>query len=178
MTVILIEPHMDDAVLFASYTILGERPVVCTALGNTTYGDVRREEHMAALRVLGADRDAWNGNWPENRPDWEDVREWMRDLRNELRPDLVYAPKQEVGGHEQHNMIAEIAMHTFTGCAMSFYMTYRRGDRRSRGAFEFEPKPGWAALKFQAMACYASQIEWIHTRPWFAADDALREWLA
>ena len=177
MTAILIEPHMDDAVLFASYTILGEKPVVCTAFGDTPYGDVRFEEHIAALAVLGARDTAWNADLSERKPDWDAARSWMGELLEVLKPDLVYAPAREKGGHEQHNEITKIAQRTFA-CDMHYYMTYVRGGRRSRGSIEIEPEHGWSALKFQAMACYASQIEWIHTRPWFAADDALREWLA
>lgn len=176
VTVLLIEPHMDDAVLFASYTILGEKPIVCTALAATTDGERRRREHdaaMDALGVVGRDRLLEH----EHKPAWVKVRGWMEDLRAKVKPTLVYVPAFEYGGHEQHNEVNQIAKRAFD-CEILSYMTYVRGGRRSRGSIEVEPEHGWSARKFQAMACYASQIEWIHTRPWFAADDALREWLA
>jgi LmbE family N-acetylglucosaminyl deacetylase len=119
-------------------------------------------------------------NNPERNPDWAVVKKWIEWVVDDLNPDLIFGPMDEVGGHEQHNQIAVLVDEVALGRGIDtvWYMTYRRGDRRSRGTVEVAPGLGHAALKLQAMACYASQIEWVQTRPWFAADDALREWLA
>ncbi len=178
VTVLLIEPHLDDAVLFASYTILGEKPIVCTVMGDTPDGERRIEEHREALGILGAGG-GWEFGESEQRPNWRRIASWLLHLRDEFQPTIVYSPAREEGGHEQHNRVTEEVEAAFSlQCPPTYYMTYVRGGRRSRGSIEVEPEHGWAARKFQAMACYASQIEWVQTRPWFAADDALREWLA
>lgn len=178
MKTVLFEPHLDDAVLFACYTLISRAPVVATCLGKTVTGQKRLNEHAAAMRVLGLR--SRQGQYPESNPDWDAVRQWIELVVDEEAPDLIYGPMEEDGGHEQHNEIARLIDGVALGRGIDtiWYMTYRRGDRRSRGNTEIQASEGYAALKLRAMACYESQVEWIHTRPWFAADDALREWYA
>lgn len=171
---LLIEPHLDDAVLFASYTILRERPVVCTALARTREGPTRLDEHFRALGILGAHSRQLPE--PETRPNWQHVEQWMHDLKDEYRPSHVFAPAIEENGHDQHNSVAFLAAAVFEGLPIVRYMTYQRGHGRSRGATEVVPEPGWPSLKLQSMAQYASQINRAATMPWFAAGDMLREW--
>ena len=187
MTVVLFEPHLDDAVLFASYTLLQHRPVVVTVLGDNRvqerYGitsDVRRREHASAMRVLGIESAVWA--FRDDIQDWDEISDSVGSLRNgaHLYAEItqVWAPLPEVRGHEQHTAIAQIVERTFDRSITSFYATYRRGDRRTRTETEVIPEPHWPALKMRAMACYTSQINLENTRPWFAADDMLREWVA
>ena len=86
----------------------------------------------------------------------------------------MFAPAVEAGGHEQHNLVGELADKVFGG-RVTHYMTYTNGRDRSRGVpVEFEP--GWAALKLQALACYESQIRLASTGHHFT-DWPLHEWL-
>lgn len=178
---LLIEPHLDDAVLFASYTIMREKPAIVTVLGGTPdvkdyYGtpySTRRHEQELALFMLGHDPARWTcwGN-PEEDPDWDEIRHSFKALRLNGYT-KVWAPRPEPGGHEQHNRVARLVAEQWPHA--NWYMTYRRGNPRSRGTIVL-PQPGWRARKLRAMSCYSSQIDLDATRPWFAADDALLEW--
>lgn len=116
-------------------------------------------------------------DFPEKTADWDKVGYRMQDLdKGRLDIEHVWAPLVEDGGHEDHNEVGRIAAEIFPG-RVSFYATYRRGFTRTRTDTEVMPEPEWPAVKFRAMSCYASQINLENTRPWFAADDMLREWV-
>lgn len=181
--VVLLEPHYDDAVLFASYTLLKEKPTVITVLGGDTVQEPeitarqRANENWRALSIL---LDSPNYEWDhsERNPDWEMVVAQMIDVRIELSPDVIWVPLMEDDGHEQHNEVSREAIIIFGAERCRFYATYRRGSGRTRTDNEVIPEPGWRAKKYAAMACFASQIEIENTRPWFCSDDCLREWIA
>lgn len=179
MTSLFLSPHADDETLFGAYSLLRERPTVVVCLLGTTqgiHGEVRVRETDEAMKVL----------------DIEDVRHWrICDDRheNELRPwlkqdmlriaaerelDVVFAPMVEDGGHDQHNLIGELARQVFPN--VQGYATYRRGGGRTQTTNEVSFDPDWPARKLAAMACYRSQIRIENTRPWFFDDDAYREW--
>lgn len=181
MRSLLFEPHHlghDDAVLFASYTLLRERPYVVTVFGGDTVQDladgVRHSETRAALSVLNKDRAYRSLPLPERNPRYEDAIRAMLDVAESVRPKTIWVPLWEDGGHAQHNFVASV----FGVEGVRYYATYRRGEGRTRTDTEVEPEPGWRALKYRAMACYSSQIEIENTRPWFCSDDCLREWVA
>jgi LmbE family N-acetylglucosaminyl deacetylase len=178
---VLLEPHHDDGCLFAAYTILRERPDVITVMGQAKvqerYGISeleRAEESTQAMRVLQAN--SWR-SWRHSdvNPSQEAIVDDMLRLNTVLHPKVVWAPLWEKDGHEQHNLVSILAERVF-GRRCGFYATYKRGSGRTRTVDEVTPEPDWPALKFQAMACYASQINLENTRPWFSDWD--REWVA
>ena len=61
MTALLLEPHHDDATLFAAYTCLREKPLVVTVLSDSrtqagVTGAEREAESVAAMEILGCER--------------------------------------------------------------------------------------------------------------------------
>lgn len=184
MTTLLLEPHLDDAVLFATYTLLREKPMVVTVCSDArvqeTYGitgDMRRNEWARSMSVVG---NVWSErlHMSDVSLDADDLTVRLFRLRSDYRITKVWAPLYEEGGHEQHNQVALAAVKAFNGVEVCRYATYRRGSTRTRTETEVTPEPHWPALKFKAMACYESQINLPNCQPWFAADDMLREWIA
>jgi LmbE family N-acetylglucosaminyl deacetylase len=174
MTVLFLSPHNDDETLFGAYTLLRERPTVVVCLWGTSQstvsGAARVLETERALEVLGVD-DFRQWSMSDTNVDAGVLELRMRDLGDF---DLVFAPMVEDGGHEQHNLVGELARKVFPN--VQGYATYRRGSGRTQTPVAVPFSPGWPALKLRAMACYESQIEIENTRPWFFDDDAYREW--
>ena len=137
---------------------------------------MRELETEKALLELG-DPDYVQGSTldTDNDPDAPSLQLLVAFLKSEF-PEIgdVYAPAIEAGGHEQHNIIGQLALHHFPGQVRPYY-TYQRGSLRTRGR-EVVPRPGDVAAKLRALACYESQIELQSTRPWFM-DDTLREYM-
>lgn len=183
MTVVLFEPHHDDAVLFACYTLLREKPIIVTVFGEAIsqecYGiteRMRNAEQMDAMNfVQPEDWRSWNN--PDVNPDMSDVIADMDRLLKREQPKEVWAPLREDGGHDQHNMVS-VAATTVFGNRCRFYATYKRGSARTQTDREVVPQPDWPAVKFMAMSCYISQINLPNCQPWFASNDMLREWIA
>jgi LmbE family N-acetylglucosaminyl deacetylase len=189
VTALLLEPHHDDAVLFACYTMLREHPTLVTVFGHATAQErhgisaaTRDHENVEAMKLLQpADWRTWD------HPDIlsESTREATHEaivadmlrLNTVLHPKVVYAPMMEENGHEQHNAVAWAAEVVFGERVVS-YATYSRGGRRTQTPNEVIPEPEWPAIKLKAMACYTSQINLANCQPWFAADEMLREWIA
>lgn len=157
---VLFEPHHDDAVLFACYTLLRYRPLVVTVFGED---NERFQESVNAMAgTLGVPYQASFLSRP-------------REAMGQVEADVVWAPMLEEGAHEQHNEVSRMASEMF-GDRCLFYATYKRGHGRTRTDNEVTPEPDWYALKLKAMACYTSQINHPHMRPWF--NDWEREWMA
>ncbi len=156
MTALLLSPHNDDAVLFASWLCLKHRPHVVTVLRSVvqeangiTHAE-REAEDAAAFGVLGIRYLQWT--YPDDDPPWSEVAD---DLAFETA-DLVFAPWPEKGGHDHHNRIGELARNIF-GDRVTFYTTYRVGGPRTVGT-PSEPEPWMMPLKLRALACYESQM--------------------
>ncbi len=173
MTAVLFEPHHDDGVLFASYTLLKEKPLVVTVLSHTD--DMERwEESHDAMDVLGV---GWMPlPFPEKNPDWDVVRERISQFKDRRDYDHFFAPAVEEKGHEQHSLLGEVVADVFGVDRVTHYLTYRRGNMRTTSDYEVLPDPGWVARKMKALSCYESQIERENTRAWFTSDWS-REWL-
>lgn len=186
MTVVLFEPHHDDAVLFSCYTLLRLKPQVVTVLGwaqvQEEYGirgETREAENAQAFSGLGlTDWMSWLHS--DINPNWQAVRDDMLRYDKTHSPEEVWAPLWEEAGHEQHNAVTDTAIEVFasTPQRLRFYATYRRGSRRTHTENEVTPEPDWPAKKFRAMSAYVSQINLPNCQPWFAADDCLREFIA
>ena len=168
---LLLEPHQDDATLFASFYCLRYRPRVVTLLRSrvqelrgTGITDAERcLENARAMEILGCPYEQWN--FSDDEPDWPLMEDDMYDLREPLEPELVFAPAYESGGHAQHNMVAEIASRVF-GDRVRPYLTYVRGQQRTKGVpVPFEPH--WPQVKLLALASFGSQIREPSTRDWF-----------
>lgn len=188
MTAILLSPHHDDAELFAAYTLLRHRPhvIVCTESHAQEGAGITQKQREAetdqALAILGC---TWH-QWPV--PDtraadrlvemraW--LRSWLPENNSGRTANHVFAPMVEDEGHEHHNLIGKLALDIFGRGRVTAYATYRRGEGRTHTETEVLPEPGWRALKLRALSYYVTQIDLAGTRPWFAQEDMLREWVA
>lgn len=178
MTVLLLEPHHDDAALFAAFTCLRFKPFVVTVLASHLqeergYGitnATRSEENRQALKILGCDNEQWP--YPDNNPPWDVILARVDELDAALRPETVFAPAVEQDGHDQHNNVGMVADKVF-GHRVRPYLTYRRTHGKTVGV-EVVPEPDWIVQKHWALACYHSQIKEPTTRQWFLDD--LREY--
>lgn len=181
-TALLLDPHGDDAVLFAAFTLLRHRPNVIVCLTSQVQENrggptaaIRERETSDALGELGIyEWEQWRVK--DDRPDWVAVTRLMEDAKKAYEPEIVFAPEFEVGGHEHHNAIAEIAARVFGPDRVQSYLTYVRGSARSDWGTEVVPEPEWIGWKHRALSCFTSQIREPSTRPWFM--DSLREWVA
>lgn len=180
---VLLAPHHDDETLFAAFLAIRHQAdlVVCfrgdqqAKRGLPITALDRERETDAAWRILRPGG-SWH-QWPfsDAAPAWAALEERVAALADEY--DHVIAPCPEAGGHEQHNRVGEIARRHFGRSRATLYLTYRRGESRSRWGTEVEPQhPDWIALKLRALACYESQIREPTCRPWFL--DGLREYVA
>ena len=188
MSTLLLEPHQDDAILFASFTCLRHRPLVVTVLGDArnqpgVTGAMRDEENARAFRELGLEPPvSWN--YRDDDPDWADIESDFTALA--LRDfDRVYAPWPEAEGHDQHNRIGIMAQGILGKNRISYYTTYKFGGPKTRGplieqrrlkviANEVIPEPDWVMRKHRALACFGSQIT-VGPRRFFMED--LREYV-
>ena len=181
---IFLSPHNDDETLFGAYTLLRYRPhvVVCySGHVQKQYGisaETRENETRLALQDGRLGCSYSQGSWPDTEPFHvaDGILAQLRGYTSKEStwvPDRVFAPAVEDGGHAQHNLIGELADIVF-GDKVTHYLTYVRGQTRTRSDNEVPFEPDWPARKFQAMACYTSQINLGNTRPWFSDWD--REW--
>lgn len=160
---ILLAPHQDDAVLFSTFTILRERPLVLNVLNS--YVQPARgyqncdaetrvlEELNAVSTVLGCEVGFMG--YRDDSPEWDAIEQDLRIFSQYHGVTKVYAPQVQIGGHDHHNRVGVIAERVW-GSQVTYYMTYTsRG--KSIGA-EVPYEPPWVALKLKALACYESQI--------------------
>jgi LmbE family N-acetylglucosaminyl deacetylase len=176
---LFLAPHNDDETLFGSFTILEHQPHVVVCFRSY------KQEHLygitAAARELETARAVWHlgTGWeqlhnPDHRPDLDKLVFDLGVLDHEHEPDVVWAPAVEEGGHEQHNMVGQVAR-ALWGDRVRPYLTYRRGHMRSRG-IEVPFQTNWVLRKLRALACYETQIGLTgDCQPWFM-DDTLREY--
>lgn len=183
MTALLLSPHNDDESLFAAATCVIHDPHVVVVL-RSQLQQIRGTGITAATREAETDRalsqldvTTWE-QWPysDAAPDWAAVEAAMRELDEQRHPERVFAPAVELGGHDQHNQVGDLA-HAVFGDRVTAYLTYVRGHGRSRSGNEVPFEPDWPVRKLRALACYRSQIVEPSTRDWFL-DGTLREWYA
>ena len=182
MANVLLAAHNDDECLFAAHVCARFEPHVIVCLRSDaqaqrglpiTY-EMREKETEEAMRVFGLDWTQWP--FPDSKPNPGELKRAMRTIEADVGfvPRRVFAPLPEDGGHEQHNLIGELAHEVF-GDRVRFYSTYRRGLGKSRAGREIVMEPEWIVLKLQALQCYRTQIMEPSTRPWFLED--LKEYL-
>lgn len=184
MRSVLLSPHHDDEILFASFTIARAAPDVVVVLESHVQhqracGQGTREAKVAALRndpemFTDERRRAETiaalmvyGNlavdfWPyrDDKPDWAKIAQRIADMRDEY--DHVYAPAPFDGGHDHHNTIGTFVKAFIPQEQRTLYTTYQNGGYRCTG-HPVEYEHHWVGLKLRALACYTSQIAlWPH----------------
>lgn len=170
MSTLLLAAHADDETLFASYICQREKPLVIVC-----FDEGRHYSELApAAGILGC---PWVGFGLA--PQVYDADALARHLSLEpyTSADRVWAPAYHFDGHEEHNLVGQVADTVF-GDRVRYYLTYApRGQRQTEG-FEVVPTAEEIARKLRAMACYVSQIEYPATRPWFFDLLDMREFTA
>lgn len=170
MQSILLAPHNDDEVLFASYIIMKYKPLVLVVTDSFIQGDrgdpvtwqQRRRESAEALKVLGAEVE-FGGI-----PDKDLTPDSLKDLLEYYTGWRVFAPVVE-GGHPHHDMIGSVARKLFRNVVG--YRTYQKNNLRSVGEFKCPINEEQMQLKKKALLKYNSQIELGTTKPYFFTDN-------
>lgn len=159
---LLLEPHADDAALFASFTAIRYKPRVVTCFPSSgDYGDtdVRHAETRAAMAILGAGPcEQWYGT---------DLVAKFRALDAKIRPTRVWAPSTDTS-HPDHRAVAVAAAEVFGDRLTRFHTYNAEGKVRTGAPVPFEP--GWVERKFRALACYRTQLAHPRARVFFADD--------
>jgi len=163
MSAILIQPHDDDAVLFACWTILRHKPLVVTVFDSYvqpgrgipgTMAAERAQETAMACSIL-------NVPWLRLGFRDDDITVTSEQIRSRLSNalelhDEVFLPAIEAHGHPQHNLVAE--------CMRGHqryherYLTYTT-EGKSTSCTEVPFEPEWVALKLRALAEFKSQFQ-------------------
>lgn len=166
---LLVSPHNDDAVLFASFTCMRERPVVVTVFDSFVQAErghpdcgrqQRRAEDLAAMKILGCILNF--GSVPDNDP--------SDGIRGRIQASMshwsgvteVWLPAVEEEGHPQHNLVGEIGEEVFSGlfgqAKVHRYLTYT-SKGKSLSDLRVPCTGPMVFKKLQALSCYRSQIE-------------------
>ena len=168
MSKLLLSPHNDDESLFASYTIMREKPlvVICTdsyiqyERGDPITAEQRRNETREAMKILGA---------PViflGIKDTELTGDKLEEVLKYFKADTVYAPAIQ-GGNAQHDIVGQVAKLVFPNVIQ--YTTYTRDILWTQGSQEIIPTQSERIKKNQALDCYTSQINLGSTAPHFTA---------
>lgn len=167
MSSLFLSAHNDDEVLFGTFTLLRESPIVVICLRSyvqEAFGidyHTRERETDEAMAVLGI------GNWIQSpisdiAPQLQALEDFLWHMLDDGEfgdPDVVYAPAIESSGNEQHSLVGRAAQNVF-GSKVKSYLTYSgRPGRRSVWGRQVPYEPNWALVKQEALACYRSQIE-------------------
>lgn len=179
MKSLLLAPHSDDEILFASWTLIAHTPdlVICREDPDRAMRGIRVSESRAALEELGYD-------WSHGRMSvWPAVeRQYCHEMLSRRicvaseHYDLVYAPLWEEEGHHEHNEISTLATIFFGSERCRYYSTYTRTGGRTQGRSEVPYDPTWIARKLRALACFETQHVHPQRSPWFVDLIDLREW--
>ena len=174
MKKLLISPHCDDESLFASFTIMAEKPQVLVVYDSYvqptrgyTYATagVRRSETIAALKEMGL----------EKPPIFLGLRDDETDpvkLAEALGPHVVSAEKlwapapEEEGGNRHHELVGRFVQNKLGRRNVEYYLTYS-SKGKSTSSRAFYPTPDMVIRKHRALARYVSQIEVPDCRPHF-----------
>lgn len=150
---VFLSPHPDDAVLFATYTILREKPMVVTVTHPTFQGDNGNDrvlEDYTAMRILNTPI-AFLGI-DEDKLTEEVLREKLQMFPNDT---VFYIPEYEKDGNPHHNIVHDTVRRMTDN--YKEYKTYTGLETRTVGK-EVIPTPEELELKKCAMQCYQTQI--------------------
>jgi LmbE family N-acetylglucosaminyl deacetylase len=179
---LFVSPHNDDAVLFGAFTLLRSEPTVLTVFDSFVqvqrgYAEcnaaARRAEDLDAMHILGCTIQ-FGGVRDDEADLW--LRTRVHSALSHWRPQEVWIPAVESGGHEQHNLVGEIGAEVFVRAKVHRYLTYT-GSGKSRWGQEVAATGAMIRKKLQALACYKTQleIEALNCFQHFARD--LSEWM-
>jgi LmbE family N-acetylglucosaminyl deacetylase len=185
MAAILVASHNDDESLFAFYQCLRHKPKVHVIFRsyrqwtqqNGPSWRIREAETDCAMQVAGCEWVQHDGN--DLKPDGVLIADGIARIIDDEKPTLVIAPAWEMGGHDDHNMVASI-VHGIEGDFKRVeYLTYRRGHGRSQNKAPIIGTAEEEEMKLRALLCYKSQIEHAATADWFPGGpyDDMREWV-
>lgn len=162
---LLISPHNDDEVLFTSFTILREMPLVVIVYDGYIQGkrglnvtaDRRRKETLAAMKILGANVEFLG--FPDDNPLISSVAINHALQKYGSKLETIYYPAFEFNGHVQHNLVSQAGLQGLGGSEIHVqYMTYTtQGKSRSDHLVSVEHS-SWISKKLRALACYESQF--------------------
>ncbi len=182
MKKLFLSIHDDDAILFAAFTCMREKPLVLTVLDSYVQpnrgevgcdAEIRAKETEEALKVLGCE-----GQRLLLRDDTVDQElielnlgfSWWKDY------EVIYAPALQ-GGNKHHDMVSRAALNVFGRNKVIFYPTYTKSELYTTGELEVVPTEAERELKDKATACYVSQLNLPSTKPHFDAVAGKNEWL-
>lgn len=178
---LLFAPHNDDESLYASFTIQRELPLVVIVFdgriqqkrGLSVTAQERRTETLEAMKEIGAIT-LFMG-YSDIDEDPPSLCDNIRNLIINQKPEKVWAPAVEEGGHVQHNLVGRLVKELFP--ATQGYLTYTRTGGKSTNGKPVSIEPGMIQRKLRSLACYASQIDTVlNCRPHFLGDQ--REYYA
>lgn len=177
---IFLAPHHDDSVLWGSFTLLREKPLVLVVLDSYVQpqrgykdgaNEIREQEEISAVKgVYGCPVEFMH--YRDDTPDWGAIEQRFYSIQNVVDIEHVWAPAVEEGGHAHHNAIGKLAAKCFPN-QVTHYTTYTKSGK-SVGRVKVSCEPEWIILKHRAMTCYRSQIYLENCREHFMRD--LHEW--
>lgn len=177
MSSLLIAPHSDDEILFASYLIRKYAPTVVIVADDPdpTQALLRRGESERACKLLDARVEPHWLHFTEGAINRDELKSRLADFS----ATQVFAPAVEASGHDEHNLVGEVALELY-GKKVRPYLTYTRAAGRSRNPYgEIYP---WSveciSRKLRALAEFRTQIQHPARRPWFYDQLDMREWFA
>jgi hypothetical protein len=155
---ILIQPHDDDAFLFACFTLIRERPLLVTVFDSYLQPSrgiqgcsarERRRETNQACMVLGDLPSLRLGFRDDAKPTTEQIALRLGECVGDLGGAAIWAPAQEPFGHPQHDLCAPLGNR--------HYMTYTERGKSVGREVEFVPR--WLQIKLIALSCFESQFQ-------------------
>lgn len=176
--VYLIAPHQDDEILFCSYTLMREKPIIISITDSyiqpnrgdiACEADIRRQETINAATMIGCpvvflgikDTDLTEGV--------------LRERLRPFNPYAVYIPALQ-GGNAQHDLISTVCS-SLWGERCEHYCTYTKTELYTTGAIEIKPTQEEIDMKNRMLDCFKSQLALPSTRPHFDAVRGKSEWL-
>lgn len=162
---VLFAPHSDDEALFASYTIMREKPLVVIVTDGTSHQEKfgidindRRAETLLAMHHLGVSVEFLGiseGSMGENSlASLVKLDEVSKKYPNIER---VYAPAKQ-GGHPHHDILCYSAQKIF-GKRCLYYSTYSKESLKLIGQIEITPTEEEKKKKEEILSFYKSQIK-------------------
>lgn len=177
MNSLVISPHSDDAVLFAGYTLMRDKPLVLTVTssfiqanrGENVTAQQRIQEDIEAMKLLGCP--IVFGQLRDDVLDEWGVNNLLSKFNNF---DKIYIPAV-MGGNHQHDLIGQVALKLWPKAIQ--YTTYAQGEWKSKGKKEIIPTIEERIQKNHALLCYKSQYNLPATFIHFEAAKEGSEWL-
>lgn len=181
---LLISPHNDDEVLFASFTLLDEHPEVVFVYDSYTQPsrghqfatvENRRNESIKALLQLGIHRGVTFLGLRDDVVDEDQVEKALKNIRGPRIDDVWLPAPEKSGGNRHHDLVSKVGRLVFGKEQLApAYLTYSSNGKSTDGEEVVPRDPRYVERKLLAMSCYYSQMLIPDTLPHFMRD--LREY--